>query len=154
MIKIKPLIISLVISLGVGALAAFLTPNSKEIYEALVKPPLAPPSWIFGVVWPALFLLMGISAYLIYISGSPDSRRALGIYVVQLAVNFGWSLLFFGIEIFLAAFFWLLLLWALVVVMTVKFYRINRIAAYLQIPYILWLSFAAYLNLSIYFLNK
>lgn len=154
MIKIKPLIISLAISLGVGALAGFLTSNSQEVYDALVKPPLAPPSWIFGVVWPVLFLLMGISAYLIYISDAPDSRRALGIYGVQLAVNFAWSLLFFGIEIFLAAFFWLLLLWVLVVVMIVKFYRINKIAAYLQIPYILWISFAAYLNLSIYFLNK
>lgn len=154
MIKIKPLIISIAISLGVGGLSGFLTGNSRDVYESLVKPPLAPPAWLFGVVWPILFLLMGISAYLVYISDSEDKRRALGIYAVQLMVNFAWSLLFFGIQIYLAAFLWLLLLWVLVVVMTVKFYSINKTAAYLQIPYILWLTFAAYLNLSVYFLNK
>ena len=152
--NIKALVINLAISLGVGGISALLTSNSKELYAELIKPPFSPPGWIFGVVWPALFLLMGISAFLVLQSNDPLKKTALTIYGIQLAANMAWSLLFFGAKAFLFAFFWLILLIFLVVSMLRLFYNANRIAGILQIPYVLWLLFAAYLNLGIYMLNR
>lgn len=152
--NLKALITSILISIGVGALSAFLTRNSMDIYEELIVPPLAPPSWVFPVVWTILFILMGISAYLIYISDSPYKNSALKIYAIQLVVNFFWTIIFFNLEMYLFAFIWLLLLLVLIILMIMSFSMINKTAAYLQIPYLLWVMFAGYLNLSIYLLNK
>lgn len=152
--NLKALVVSILIPLGVGAAAAFFTRNSMDVYEGLVQPPLSPPGWLFPVVWTILYTLMGISSYLIYRSDSPNKNTALTIYALQLAVNFFWTIIFFNLEMYLLAFFWLLLLLVLIVLMIVSFSRINKTAAYLQIPYLIWVSFAGYLNLGIYLLNR
>lgn len=148
-IQWKPLMISLLISLGTGAVSAILSQNIMEKYEALYKPPLSPPGWVFPVVWTILYILMGIAAYLVYVSDTPESDQAIKLYAVQLVVNAGWSIIFFGFGIYLFAFAWLLLLWYLVFLTAKQFYDINPTAGKLMIPYIIWLTFAAYLNLAI-----
>ncbi len=150
----KELLISIAISLGVGALSGFLTRNSMSVYQELVKPPLSPPGWVFPVVWTILYVLMGISAYLIYTSDSKDKDKALSIYALQLVVNFCWSLVFFNKQNYILAFHILVALWVLIVYMIKTFREINPVAAYLQIPYLLWVTFAGYLNLTIYLLNR
>lgn len=153
-IKLLPLIISILIPLILGGLVGFLTSGSVNIYENLIKPPLSPPSFLFPIAWTILYILMGISAYLIYISDSPYKKNALTIYILQLIVNFSWSFIFFNMQDFLLAFIWLVILWLLIIVMIKYFANINKAAAYLQFPYLLWLSFAGYLNLAVYLLNR
>lgn len=148
-IQWKSLIISLLISLGTGAVSALLSQNIMEKYEAMYQPPLSPPGWVFPIVWTILYLLMGTAAYLIYVSGSVNSEVVLKLYFAQLAVNAGWSIIFFGFGLFLLAFTWLLLLWYLVLLTTISFYAIHPTAGKLMIPYLLWLIFAAYLNLAV-----
>lgn len=148
-IKPKPLFISLLISLGTGALSSLLTPNVSEQYRTLYKPPLAPPGWLFPIVWTILFILMGVAAYLVYISDSPDKNTALRLYLIQLVVNVGWSFIFFRLNAYLLAFTWLLLLFFLVYLTAKEFYKINKTAGYLMIPYLLWIIYAGYINLAI-----
>lgn len=145
----KPLLISLLISLGTGAVSGILSGNMMGKYETLYKPPLSPPGWVFPVVWTILYILMGIAAYLIYESGSPDTEVALKLYIAQLAVNAGWSVIFFRFGLYLLAFTWLLLLWYLVLLTIQHFKKINPLAGKLLIPYLIWLTFAAYLSLAI-----
>ena len=139
----------------VGAVSALLTRNSMKVFETLNQPPLSPPGWLFPVVWTILYLLMGISSYLIINSDAPktDIREAIRIYAYQLMVNFLWPTFFFNFGWYLFAFLWLLLLWVLVLIMIVKFKDISKLAAYMNIPYLLWLTFAAYLNFAIWLLN-
>ena len=153
-VKWKELIVSIAISLGVGALSGYLTMNSMSLYNDLVKPPLTPPGWIFPIVWTILFVLMGISAYLIYISDSEEKAQALQMYAIQLMLNFIWSLVFFNMQAYLLAFLILILLWIAIITMIKVFYEINPIAGKLQVPYLLWVTFAGYLNLAIYILNS
>ena len=153
-VKWKELIVSIAISLGIGALSGYLTMNSMSLYNDLAKPPLTPPGWIFPIVWTILFVLMGISAYLIYISDSKERVQALQIYAIQLMLNFLWSLVFFNMQAYLLAFVILILLWISIFAMIKMFYDINPIAGKLQVPYLLWVTFAGYLNLAIYFLNR
>lgn len=153
MIKLKPLIISLLITLGGGALVAFFTRNSMGIYEMIKVPTFAPPAIVFPIAWTILYTLIGVSAYMIYESKSPLKNKALAIYGIQLLLNFIWPFIFFGANTFLFAFVVLMVMWVLSLWMIALFYQIKPIAAYLQIPYILWLTFAAYLNFSIYLLN-
>lgn len=148
-IKLKPLFISLLLSLGTGALSSLFTSDSRTQYAVLYKPPLAPPGWLFPVVWTILFILMGVAAYLIYISDSPNKNDALKIYLVQLFVNFGWSIIFFRWNAYLLAFTWLLLLLYLVYLTAKEFYEINKTAGLLLVPYLIWLVYAGYINLSI-----
>ena len=148
-IKPKPLFISLLISLGTGAISALLTPNVSEQYQTLYQPPLAPPGWLFPIVWTILFILMGVAAYLVYMSDSPDKDTALRLYLIQLVVNVGWSVIFFILNAYLLAFTWLLLLFFLVYLTTKEFYKINKTAGYLLIPYLLWIIYAGYINLAI-----
>ena len=155
--KIKPYVISIAIALAVGGLAAWLTRDSMEIYSMINQPALAPPGWLFPVVWSVLYVLMGISAALVYTNenaGPAEKRRALKIYGLQLLVNFFWTLIFFNLRNWLFAFIWLVLLWILIIVMIVRFVRIKPIAGWLQIPYLLWVTFAGYLNFMIYLLNR
>ena len=155
--KIKPYVISVLIALAVGGLSAWLTMDSMDIYGSINQPALAPPAWLFPVVWGILFVLMGISAALIYTdkNASPkDKASALKVYALQLIVNFFWSLIFFNLRNYLFAFIWLILLWVLILIMIVKFYKIRPVAGLLQIPYLLWVTFAGYLNLMIYLLNR
>jgi len=153
-VKWKELFVSIAISLGVGALAGYLTKDSMSMYQELLKPPLTPPGWIFPVVWTILFILMGISAYMIYVSDSKEKVQALQIYAIQLMLNFIWSLVFFNMQAYLLAFVILILLWISIIAMIKTFNQINPIAGKLQVPYLLWVTFAGYLNLAIYFLNK
>lgn len=153
-IKWKSLIWNLALPLLVGGLSAFLTSDSMKQFAQLEQPFLSPPGWLFPVVWTILFLLMGISSYLVTHTNSPYRVTTLRVYGIQLAVNFFWPVLFFRLQAFLGAFFWLLLLWVLIIVMIVLFYKVKPWAAYLQIPYLLWVTFAGYLNLAVYFLNR
>ena len=155
--KLKPYVISVAIALGIGALAAILTRGSMDIYETLNQPPLTPPSWVFPVVWTILYTLMGISAAMVYIKGEEsgiDTQPALRIYGIQLVANFLWSIVFFNFRWYLFAYIWLMLLWVLIIVMIIQFLKVSRLAAYLQIPYFVWVTFASYLNLMIYLLNR
>lgn len=147
---IEKLIICIAIPLAVGALAALLIKDSIPLYAAMPKPPLAPPGWLFPIVWTILYILMGISSYLIFISDSPYRQNALILYGLQLVLNFIWPLIFFNMQNYLVALIVLVLLWIAVFKMIQKFYTISPVAAKLQIPYLIWLTFAAYLNLAIY----
>jgi benzodiazapine receptor len=153
-IRWKPLIIFLAVTLGTGTLANLLTQGSMETYQQFQKPPLSPPAIVFPIVWTILFILMGISAYQIYVSGLDCRRPALIVFGVQLAFNFLWSIFFFNLRAYLFAFIWLILLWALVLAMILLFYRCRRSAALLQIPYLLWVTFAVYLSYSVWMLNR
>ena len=149
-------IIGLALPLAVGGLAGWLTMSSMSTYGALVQPPLAPPPWVFPVAWTVLYLLMGIASVLIWKADAPqeEKKRALTLYAVQLAVNFIWPLLFFNAGLYGAALVWLLLLLALVVATIAAFRQINPTAAWLLVPYVLWLVFATYLNAAIWVLNR
>ncbi len=139
----------------VGAVSALISGSFTPLYSEIRNPPLSPPSWLFPVVWTVLYAVMGFSAYLIYRdedSGS-DRSRALGFYVIQLAVNFSWSIIFFRFRIFPLAAFVALLLAVLVAGMILAFRKVNRIAAYINIPYLLWMTFATYLAFGVWFLN-
>lgn len=155
--KLKPYVYSVAIALAVGGLSALLTRSGMDAYKNNInKPPLDPPMILFPIVWTILFTLMGIGSALVYKNRSNDrsaAASALRVYAVQLAVNFLWSIIFFNMQAYLFAFVWLLLLWALIIVMIIRFARLSKTAAYLQIPYLLWVTFAGYLNLMIYFLN-
>ena len=147
----KSYIFFIALSLGIGALSAFLTRNNMNIFDTVTKPPLAPPAWAFPVVWSVLYILMGISAARVYLR-EPQSD-ALTVFAINLALNFFWSIIFFNLRAFGFAFIWLLLLLAVVIIMTVKFFRVEKLAGYLQIPYIIWLILAGYLNLFIFLAN-
>ena len=155
--RIKPYVISVLIALGVGALSALVTSGNMDIYDNIVRPPLAPPSWLFPVAWGVLFVLMGIGSAIIYTmrcQTNPLLRSsALRIYALNLVVNFLWSVIFFNFRAFLFAFIWIMLLWVIIIFMIIRFSKVSKTAAYLQIPYLLWVTFAAYLNLAIYILN-
>lgn len=154
-IKIRAFVGYIAAALAAGALSALLTSGSMAAFEALRKPSFAPPGWIFPAVWTVLFVLMGVSAALAARRGAGEARAdALALWWAQLLVNFFWSLFFFRFEYRLFAFFWLLLLLGLVSLMIVRLFRISKTAAYLQIPYLLWLLFAACLNFSVWFLNR
>ncbi|MBE5867885.1 MAG: tryptophan-rich sensory protein [Lachnospiraceae bacterium] len=153
--KLKTFLIAVAIPLITGAVSAFITRGSMETFGRLNKPPLSPPGFLFPIVWTILFILMGIASYLVYTSDQSQEaiKEALIVYGAQLAVNFFWSIFFFNLEWYLFAFFWLLLLWVLILYTIILFYRISKPAAYLLIPYLLWVTFAGYLNLGIYLLN-
>lgn len=150
------LFICIAIPLMVGTLAGLLTRNSMEVFSFVEKPPLAPPPWLFPVVWTILYVLMGISSYLILTSEAEFKEivRAIRLYVYQLLINFLWPTFFFNFKWYLFSFFWLLLLWIVVFLMIRSFYEIRKVAGWLNIPYILWLTFAAYLNFGIWWLNR
>ena len=146
------LIIAILIPLAVGSFSALISGN-MALYSTINKPAFSPPSIVFPIVWTILYVLMGISSYIIYSSDSADKTRALKIYALQLFFNFCWNILFFRYNLYLLSFLWLVILIVLICIMIKDFYKINPAAAYLQIPYLLWCIFAAYLNFSIYTMN-
>jgi len=146
------LIISILIPLAVGTLSALISGNMLT-YSSLNKPPLSPPSFIFPIVWVILYILMGISSYNIYMSKDNKKGKALKVYAVQLFFNFLWSIIFFRFSQYLIAFLWLISLIIIIIAMIYLFYNINAVSAYLQIPYLTWCIFAAYLNFMIYKMN-
>ena len=154
-IKWKQLLPSLALPLALGGLSAWLNRGAMASYAVWNRPPLSPPAWLFPVVWTLLYLLMGLAAYRVALSPVSGSRkeRALRLYLLQLAVNFFWSSLFFGLGAWFAAFLWLLLLLGLNLVCCLLFWHIDRWAGALLLPYLLWLLFAAYLNLGLWLIN-
>lgn len=139
----------------VGAVSALLSGGFADFYDKFTPPPLLPPSWLFPVVWTILYAVMGFSAYLIYSSDADNSSKtkALTIYWIQLAVNFLWSIVFFRFENVWLAFVLILILLTLIIAMIISFGRISPLAAKINIPYLLWVSFATYLNLAIAIIN-
>lgn len=137
-----------VLPLAVGGAAAVLTMDAMAQYSALPRPPLAPPAWVFPVVWTVLYLLMGAASRRVHRLGTQESRNALMLYYVQLAVHFVWPLLYFRAQEYEVAFWWLLLLLALVLAALSAFFRLDKAAGRLLMPYAAWLLFAAYLNYS------
>ena len=154
-IKWRSLIAALAIPLAVGGLSAWVTKDAMERFAELDQPPLSPPGWVFPVVWTILFILMGVSSYLVGTSGMPgrERRNALLLYGVQLVVNFFWSIFFFNMGWYLFSFFWLALLWLLVLETIDLFWKISRSAGILLFPYLAWITFAGYLNFGIFLLN-
>ena len=154
-LDLKRFLISVIIPLGTGGLSALLTKDNMDLYSQINQPALSPPSWIFPVVWTVLYLLMGISFYLVWSSGasSTEKKIAFSVFAIQLFLNFIWSPIFFNARWVLFAFILLICIWILVLLMIIRFYKISKPAGLLQLPYLLWLTFAAYLNLSIYLLN-
>ena len=151
----KPIILSILVAEAVGALSGFLTREGMKLFtDAVAQPPLSPPPLLFPIVWTILYALMGYGSARIWLSTpSPDRSRALNLYAIQLVVNFFWSLIFFNAQAFGFAFFWLLLLWVLVLLMILAFDKVDPLSAKLQVPYLIWLTFAAYLNFGVWYLN-
>jgi translocator protein len=149
------LIVSIALPLIVGAVAGIFT--TKAIpgwYATLNRPIFNPPNWIFGPVWTVLYVLMGISLYLIWIQPPGQARTfALVAFFIQLLLNFGWSFLFFYFKSISLALVEIILLWLSIVITLILFYKIKPLATYINIPYLLWVSFATLLNASYFKLN-
>ena len=151
-INIKKLLFYIGITLLIGSLPSFFI-KIGDVYKTLNKPPLSPPGIIFPIVWTILFILMGISIYRVMMTNSKNKNESRLIYFIQLIVNALWTPIFFGLKSYFLGFLWVLMLILLVVVMVIQFYKIDKLSAYLNIPYIIWLLFASYLSFGIYVLN-
>ena len=157
--NIVTLIIAIIIPLVVGGMSSFLTKDAMMIFDSVKKPPLSPPGIMFPIVWTILYVMMGVSSDLIYkekdnVNVKVEVKNLLIIYTVQLVFNFFWSIIFFKFAMYKFAFVWLLILWALVLLYIIKSYKINKVASYLMMPYLMWMTFAGYLNIMIAILNK
>lgn len=152
----KPYVFFIALAEGVGILSGWLSREGTEAYaEMVTKPPLSPPGWVFPVVWTVLFALMGFGAARVYLAEpGGDRSRGLNFFVAQLIVNFFWSLIFFNAQAYGLALIWLLALWMLVLGMALAFYKVDPVSGWLQLPYLLWLTFAAYLNWGVLQLNR
>lgn len=150
------LIVSVGLPLLLGAIAGMFTAKAvPEWYVTLNQPAFNPPNWIFGPVWTTLYILMGISLFLVWrLPSGPERNAAMIVFFVQLLLNFGWSFIFFYYKMIGLAFIEIILMWIAIVVMLILFYRIKPIAMWLNVPYLLWVSFASVLNGTYYFLNK
>lgn len=151
-IQWKKLILCIAIPLAVGGLSALLTRGSMETFQSLNKPTLSPPGWLFPIVWTILYILMGIASYLV-LTSEKTNHSALTVYGIQLVFNFFWSIIFFNLEAYLFSFIWLVILWILIFITMILFFGISEPAGYLLLPYLLWVTFAGYLNFYIYLLN-
>lgn len=152
-IKLKELIISIVIPLAVGGISSLFSMNGFKEFETIPKPAFTPPGILFPIVWTILYILMGVSSYLVYVASCKNKYKALRIYAVQLFFNFLWSILFFSFKLYWFSFVWLIVLWVLIIVMIYRFYNCKKSAGILQIPYLLWVTFAGILNAAVAILN-
>lgn len=151
--KFLSYLILILIPLGVGGLSALLTMKNMNIYSEIVAPPLSPPGVLFPIVWSVLYILMGVSSAIIYNSNSNKKEDALFIYATSLVLNFFWSIFFFNLRNFVFSFIILLALLFTIILTVIRYFKINKVASILQIPYILWVTFAGYLNFAIILLN-
>ena len=154
--KYKPYLFWIAIVEAVGARSGFISRNGMKLYgTAVAKPPLSPPGWVFPVVWSALYLLMGYASYRIVTSNADNTvqKRAITFYGIQLSLNFLWPLIFFGLQWYWVAFVLLILLWVFIYLTMRMFGTIDDTAENLLIPYLLWVTFAGYLNLGVALLN-
>lgn len=138
---------------AIGFLSGWLAGDSGAVYQLLVKPPLSPPGWLFGVVWPIMYAIIGLAAYFAHSEKTPMAKEAMFWFWLQLALNFLWSIVFFRFELFWAAFVVILLLDAIVIYTIILFTKVNRKSVVLMIPYLIWLLYASYLNLGFAILN-
>jgi tryptophan-rich sensory protein len=152
--KIKPYVIFLLIVFAVSALCSVVTAYGMPHYDELQKPALTPHRNVFAVVWNIIYVLMGIGAALVWKSSSPDRQHAMLLFGLQLAINLLWTIFFFGMKAPFFALCWLIALWIIVLNMIWSYYPISRAAALMQLPYLFWLTFAGYLNLGIWVLNR
>lgn len=159
-VNVLKLVIAIIIPLAIGILSSFITKDAMMTFNAMKKPSLAPPGILFPIVWSILYVMMGISSYILYESdtknGTMNSKiknKCLSLYVVQLVFNFFWSIIFFKSKLYVLAFMWLIILWLLVFALIVESKKINKIASCLLILYLVWMTFAAYLNIGIAILN-
>jgi len=151
------LVVSVVVCLAAGAIGSVFTRSAIPTwYATLVKPPFNPPNWLFAPVWTLLYILMGVSAFLVWRKGLENRqvRAALIIFLVQLILNTLWSVVFFGLESPLYGLIVIVILWAAILITVIMFFRISRLASILLWPYLAWVSFAAILNGSIWMLNS
>lgn len=150
----KLFIVCIVACLGLGTISGLLTANSVDVYKTINLPDLAPPSILFPIVWTILYILMGLSLYLVLLKrDSEDIRRPVAIFVSQFILNFIWAPIFFTYAEYLLSFIIIVIMWVLVLAMVISFRRINPVAGYMQIPYLLWLIVAGYLSWNVYVLN-
>lgn len=150
----KKLLWCLAIPLGVGGVSALLTSGNMQLFEEINKPPLSPPGWLFPVVWTILYASMGVALYLVVMAkGAKSNLPAYISFGVQLFFNLFWSIIFFNARAYLFAFVWLVLLWVAIIVNIIFFYKVNKTAGKILIPYLIWVTFAGYLNFGIYLLN-
>jgi len=148
------LILIVLITELIGALGGLFSGNAGQMYTSFIRPSLSPPGWLFGIIWPVLYLLMGIAAYIIYqMPQTPERKKATTLYWVQLFVNFLWPIVFFRFELYWLSVAVIILLDILVLITTITFYKIEKAAGYLMIPYLFWILFATYLNIGIALLN-
>ncbi len=155
--RIKTYVIAILIPLAVGFLSSLLTMNSMDIYNDLITPPLSPPGWLFPIVWTILYTLMGISSAIVQENRKKDlSAASCGRrnYALSLIFNFLWSIVFFNFRWLLFSFIWLLILLYLIIRTILCYKKVSPLAAYLQIPYALWVAFAGYLNFGLWILNR
>ena len=154
-IQWKKLIIAIAIPLGVGLLAGLLTAEGTREFAELRKPFLSPPAWLFPIAWTILYTLMGIASYIIWtaVTTYEKRREALGLYAIQLMFNFLWPIIFFNLKEYFFAFIWIVTLWLFIFATKQRFEKIDKTASYLLIPYLVWVAFAAYLNLGVWILN-
>lgn len=152
----KTYIFWILLTEAVGALSGLLSRAGMELYSTTIKqPPLSPPGIVFPIVWAILYALMGIGIARIVQTPASDARsRSILIFGIQLFFNFFWSIIFFHFQAFGFAFLWLILLWILILLMILSFRKVDPLAAWLQVPYFLWVTFAAYLNFAIWLINK
>lgn len=152
-IRLTELLIFIFSTELVGALSGIIAGNSFEIYSGLVKPPLSPPSWLFPLMWAILYALMGASAYIVYYADKDGRKNNLILYGIQLFFNFIWSIIFFRFRLIGVSVAVILILIVLVIRMIMQFRKSNKIAGYINIPYLIWLIFALYLNIGVFILN-
>ncbi len=145
--------VSIAIAIAVGGLSALVNAGKMSSPD-LLQPALSPPAWLFPIVWTVLFTLMGISSARVFLSDCGGKSDALFLYATQLIVNFLWTIFYFSFQALALSFFWLLFLIVLVLLTLIRFERCSRGAGKLQIPYLVWLCFAAYLNLAVWMLNR
>jgi benzodiazapine receptor len=157
MTKIVKLICSVAVCILIGFVGSFVTRDSVSTwYAELSRPSFTPPDWTFGVVWPILYVMMGISAFLIWNEGfdKTEVKVALGIFGLQLILNGLWTPIFFGLHLIGLALIEILMMWAAILLTNIYFWKVSKPAALLLLPYILWVSFAIVLNASLFVLNR
>ena len=158
--KIIACVVAIVVPLVVGGISAFISSNAMNTFGTMKQPPLSPPAILFPIVWTILYIMMGVSNYLIWVKTPSDEKlilarkRGIVLYGIQLFMNFCWSPIFFNVGYYYLAFIWLIFLWALILTLIIIIWKLSKTAACLLIPYLLWTTFAGYLNMMIAILNR
>lgn len=154
--KLIPFIISILIPLGGGVLVGYITKDSMALYETLAKPKFSPPGWLFGIVWPILYIIIGFVLYRVYMTLKEEKRSygVLILYFIHLLINFLWPILFFNLKLYGLSAINIIILIILIIICIIKFIKIDKISSVLLIPYLIWCSYAAYLNIVIWILNE